>query len=132
MSAGRGDQPPLPARRSPSPKTGTRRPARPARPRGLAIKITSNEGRCVMSTCEGDDAVRLSEPMARYAFTVHASGVTALNLRWLLEVIAQYEAAGQPLRTIPAEPDRLALLRTVVQHVDDDRLLWSIRHKGHA
>lgn len=73
--------------------------------------------------------VRLSDPIASYAFVVHPSGVSLLNLHWLLDVMQHYEASEQRLSDIPTEQGQLEHLRAVAQQVDDDRMAWFIRSR---
>jgi hypothetical protein len=74
-----------------------------------------------------DHYVRISDAVAAQAFVILPSGVSLLNLQWLSEVVWQYEAAARPLADIPTEEERLAHMRDIVQHVDDDHLAAHVR-----
>jgi hypothetical protein len=86
-----------------------------------------NEGS--VGELERSGYVRLSDPIASYAFRVHPSGVSLLNLHWLVDVIQQYEASERRLADIPTEQGQLEHLRVITQHVDDDRMAWFIRSR---
>ncbi len=70
---------------------------------------------------------RMSEPAATYAFHSYPSGVSPVNLRWLIEVIQHYEASGITLADLPAERQRLDFVRAITDHVDDDALVACMR-----
>jgi hypothetical protein len=64
--------------------------------------------------------VPMSRSGASFAVTVDEGGTTHLNLLWLAEVIRKYDAHGVKLADQSEEVD-LALLRWLVQQVDDER-----------
>lgn len=82
-----------------------------------------------MSESEHCDYVRISDPVATYAFYTHPSGVSLLNLRWLSELVHQYEASHQQRADIQTERDRIELMREIVRQVDDDHMAWFVRQR---
>jgi hypothetical protein len=82
-----------------------------------------------VSELERSGYMRLSDPIASYAFHVHPTGVSLLNLHWLMDVIQHYEASERRLADIPTEQGQLDHLCEVAQHVDDDRMAWFIRSR---
>lgn len=80
-----------------------------------------------MTGLEPDTYIRISDAVAAYSVTILPSGVSLLNLRWLCEVVLQHEAANRRLADIPTEAERLAHLRDIVHHVDDDHLAAHVR-----
>ena len=80
-----------------------------------------------MREMEDGGYLRMSEPAATYAFHTDPSGVSLVNLRWLIEVIQHYEASGITLADLPTERERLDFVRALTDHVDDDVLVACLK-----
>jgi hypothetical protein len=57
--------------------------------------------------------------MSSYAFHQDAGRTPWVNLRWVRDVIAQFEAGGRLLRDIGSEDEQLAAVRRAAQAVDE-------------
>jgi hypothetical protein len=57
--------------------------------------------------------------MSSYAFHQDAGPTPWVNLRWVRDVIEQFEAGGRSLRDIGSEPEQVAAVRQAAQAADE-------------
>lgn len=74
-----------------------------------------------MSEMEDRQYERMSHAAQTYAFHEDAENVSWVNLRWVRDVVEQFQAPGQSLREIGDEREQLAAIRRAVKAVDAAR-----------